>query len=103
MRTLSSSSCATAGGGRSYGAIQASDLYPTAGASDDYAFSRHYANSSLNLVHSFTVEFGFGGSGSCPFYPTVTQFNTNMRAVGAGFMDFLLAASDLGLGDGPGC
>ncbi|KAH7304086.1 hypothetical protein B0I35DRAFT_445863 [Stachybotrys elegans] len=93
----------TAGGGRTYGAIQASDLYPTSGASDDYAYSRHFADPSLNLVHSYTVEFGFGDSGSCPFYPSVTNYNTNIRAVGAGFMDFLLAAVEIGLGDSTTC
>jgi hypothetical protein len=93
----------TAGGGRTYGAVQASDLYPTSGASDDYSYSRHFANPSLNLVHSYTVEFGFGSSLSCPFYPTVSQFNTNIRAVGAGFMEFLLAAVELGLGDNTTC
>jgi murein tripeptide amidase MpaA len=91
----------TSGGGRTYGAIQASDLYPTSGASDDYSYSRHFADTSLNLVHGYTVEFGFGNSGaSCPFYPTVSQYNENMRATNAGFMEFLLAAVNLGLGDG---
>lgn len=87
----------TAGGGRSYSAIPAADLYPTSGASDDYAYSRHFANPSLNLVHGYTVEFGFGSGLSCPFYPTVAQFNTNIKATGAGFMEFLLAAVELGL------
>jgi hypothetical protein len=94
----------TAGGGRTYGAIQASDLYPTSGASDDYAYSRHFADTSKNLVHSYTIEFGFGNSAaSCPFYPTVAQFNSNIKAVGAGFMELLLAAVELGLGDGTTC
>ncbi|POS70913.1 carboxypeptidase A [Diaporthe helianthi] len=90
-----------AASGRSYTAMQAAALYPTSGASDDYSYSRHFANPSLNLVHGFTVEFGFGNSGaSCPFYPTVSQYNTNLREVGAGFMEFILAATDLGLGGG---
>ncbi|CAG9945626.1 unnamed protein product [Clonostachys rosea f. rosea IK726] len=78
----------------------ASDLYPTSGASDDYAYSRHFADSSKNLVHGYTIEFGFGNSAaSCPFYPTVSQYNSNMKAVGAGFMELLLAAVEYGLGD----
>jgi hypothetical protein len=93
----------TAGGGSTYGAIQASDLYPTSGASDDYAYSRHFADTSKNLVHSYTIEFGFGNNAaSCPFYPTAAQYNTNIKATGAGFMEFLLAAVEIGLGDG-GC
>ncbi|KAJ1325277.1 carboxypeptidase T [Microdochium nivale] len=88
----------TAGGGRTYGAIQSSDLYPTSGASDDYAFSRYFTNTALSLVHSYTVEFGFGESGSsCPFYPSVANYNANIRATNAGFLEFLLAATDLGL------
>ncbi|KAG6367398.1 hypothetical protein INS49_001587 [Diaporthe citri] len=87
--------------GRSYTSMQAAALYPTSGASDDYSYSRHFANPSLNLVHGYTVEFGFGNSAaSCPFYPTVAQYNTNLREVGAGFMEFVLAATDLGLGGG---
>ncbi|KAK7725894.1 hypothetical protein SLS63_007886 [Diaporthe eres] len=87
--------------GRSYTSMQAAALYPTSGASDDYSYSRHFADSSLNLVHGYTVEFGFGNSAaSCPFYPTVAQYNTNLREVGAGFMEFVLAATDLGLGGG---
>ncbi|KAJ0123269.1 carboxypeptidase a [Diaporthe amygdali] len=87
--------------GRSYTSMQAAALYPTSGASDDYSYSRHFADPSLNLVHGYTVEFGFGNSAaSCPFYPTVAQYNTNLREVGAGFMEFILAATDLGLGGG---
>ncbi|EHK41026.1 uncharacterized protein TrAtP1_004420 [Trichoderma atroviride] len=94
----------TGGGGRSYDAFQSSDLYPTSGASDDYAYSRHFVDSSKSLVHSFTVEFGFpNNAASCPFYPTVSQYNSNLRATSAGFMEFLLAASDLGLGDATSC
>lgn len=94
-------SAMSAASGRSYTAMQAAALYPTSGASDDYSYSRHFADPSLNLVHGYTVEFGFGNSGaSCPFYPTVSQYNTNLREVGAGFMEFLLAATDLGLGGG---
>jgi len=93
----------TAGGGRAYTAFQASDLYPTSGASDDYSYSRHFANTSTNLIHGYTVEFGFGGTGSCPFYPSVTNFNANLRAVGAGFMELLLSATSLGLGDAVTC
>ncbi|KAH6880655.1 hypothetical protein B0T10DRAFT_518965 [Thelonectria olida] len=97
-------SAMTAGGGRSYTAMQSSDLYPTSGASDDYAYSRHFANSNNNLVHAYTVEFGFGNNAaSCPFYPTVSQYNSNLKATSAGFMELLLAAVDLGLGDATVC
>lgn len=93
-----------AGGGRSYTAMQAAALYPTSGASDDYAYSRHFADPSKNLVHAYTVEFGFGNNAaSCPFYPTVAQYNSNLKATSAGFMELLLAAVELGLGDATQC
>ena len=86
--------------GRTYSAIPASELYPTSGASDDYAYSRHFADTSKNLVHGYTIEFGFGNTGaSCPFYPTQLQHNRNIQEIGAGFMEMLLAAVDIGLGD----
>ncbi|KAK8096880.1 hypothetical protein PG999_012824 [Apiospora kogelbergensis] len=92
------------GGGTRYSAMQSSELYPTSGASDDYAYSRHFVDPSLNLVHSYTIEFGFGNNAaSCPFYPTVAQYNANVRATGAGFMELLLAAVELGLGDKTTC
>ncbi|KAM0246209.1 hypothetical protein ACHAQJ_010300 [Trichoderma viride] len=94
----------TGGGGRTYTAFQSANLYPTSGASDDYAYSRHFSDPTKNLIHSFTVEFGFANNAaSCPFYPTVSQYNSNLRATSAGFMELLLAASDLGLGDATTC
>ncbi|KAH6983797.1 hypothetical protein EDB80DRAFT_824106 [Ilyonectria destructans] len=97
-------SAMTAGGGRAYTAMQAAALYPTSGASDDYAYSRHFADPSKNLVHAYTVEFGFGNSvASYPFYPSVSQYNSNLKATSAGFMEFLLSAVELGLGDVPTC
>jgi hypothetical protein len=84
--------------GRYYSARQAIDLYPTAGASSDYAFARAFADSSLSKIYGFTIEFGFAGPGTCSFYPTVADFNTNIRETGAGFMEFLLSAHRLGLG-----
>ncbi|KAF2705183.1 Zn-dependent exopeptidase [Pleomassaria siparia CBS 279.74] len=90
--------------GRTYSVIPAADLYATSGASDDYSFSRHYADTTKNLVHGYTVEFGFGNSGaSCPFYPTSAQHQNNIKEIGAGFMETLLAAVDLGLGDALVC
>ncbi|KAI0016762.1 hypothetical protein F4780DRAFT_782904 [Xylariomycetidae sp. FL0641] len=86
--------------GRPHTVQQSAYLYPTSGASDDYAFSRHFVNASLNRVHAYTIEFGFGNDqASCPFYPSDDQYITNMQEVGAGLMDFLLAAVEVGLGD----
>ena len=87
-------------GGRTYSVIAASDLYATSGASDDYSYSRHFADTSKNLIHGYTIEFGFGNSAaSCPFYPTQAQHNKNLQEIGAGFMEMLLSAADIGVGD----
>ncbi|KAI1852010.1 hypothetical protein JX266_002863 [Neoarthrinium moseri] len=84
----------SAAAGRSYGVEQASELYPTSGASDDYSYSRHFADSSLGLVHAFTVEFGFANNqASCSFYPTAQTYRQNLQETGAGFMELLLAAA----------
>ncbi|KAI1267960.1 hypothetical protein F5Y18DRAFT_415494 [Xylariaceae sp. FL1019] len=84
--------------GNTYTVMQSAYLYPTSGASDDYSFSRHIANPSLNKVYSYTVEFGFGNNAaSCPFYPTAAQYTSSLKETNAGFMEFVLAAIDIGL------
>jgi hypothetical protein len=90
--------------GRTYSVIPAAELYPTSGASDDYSYSRHFADTTKNLIHGYTIEFGFGNSAaSCPFYPSQSQHNQNIQEIGAGFMEMLLAAVDGGLGDATAC
>ena len=90
-------------GGREVEALQAALFYPTSGSSADYAYSRAIANSSLTKVRSFGVEFGAPneamGNVSCPFYPNQTLFNENLRSMGAGLMEFLLSAADIGIGN----
>ena len=91
-------SAMSAAGGRTYSVIPAADLYPTSGATDDYSYSRHFADPTKNLVHGYTIEFGFGNNAAnCPFYPTQAQHQKNIQEIGAGFIEFLLAASELGL------
>lgn len=80
-------------GGRSYVAMQAVGLYPTSGATDDYAFSRFWAKSGVNKVYGYTMEFGYSSN----FYPTLTEFNQNVLDTNAGFMDWSLAAIGVGL------
>ncbi|KAI3324152.1 Zn-dependent exopeptidase [Xylariaceae sp. AK1471] len=84
--------------GNKYTVMQSAYLYPTSGASDDYAFSRHFADPTKNLVYAYTVEFGFGNNqASCPFYPTAAQYTSSLQETNAGFIEFLLAAADIGL------
>lgn len=79
-------------GGRSYGPLPAANLYPTSGASDDYAFSRFQVNPAVNKCYGFTMEFG----PPYHFYPTLVEFQQNVIDVGAGLMEFCLAAADIG-------
>lgn len=94
-------------GGRDVAFGQGASLYPTSGASDDYAYSRGLADRSLTLVRGFGVEFGVGnelmGEISCPFYPNETFFNMNIRSMGSGIMEFLLAAVEEGVGEPVTC
>ncbi|KAL1610684.1 hypothetical protein SLS60_002354 [Paraconiothyrium brasiliense] len=80
-------------GGRSYSSQQAVGLYPTSGATDDYAFSRYWQVSGANKVYGYTLEFAPSGN----FYPTLSEFNTNILDTNAGFMDWALAAISVGL------
>jgi hypothetical protein len=80
-------------GGRPYLPEPAVGLYPTSGASDDYAYSRYRANAKLNKVHGFTMEFGYPTN----FYPTLVEYHNNLKDTGAGLMEFCLSASDAGL------
>jgi murein tripeptide amidase MpaA len=80
-------------GGRSFVPVQAVGLFPTSGASDDYAFSRFQAKPELNKTYGYTMEFGYPSN----FYPTITEFHQNVLDVGAGLMEFCLAAAAVGL------
>ncbi len=89
-RTTSSMSSV---GGRVYKPAQAVGLYATSGASDDYAFSRFQVDDRRNKVYGFTMEFGHPTN----FYPTKAEFEQNVIDTSAGFMEFCLAAADIGL------
>jgi murein tripeptide amidase MpaA len=73
--------------GDDYGVEQAFGLYPTSGASDDYAFSRHFADPSKTKVYGFTVECGHS------FQPTWSEAEEVIREVSASLIAFCLEAS----------
>ena len=73
--------------GVDYGFEQAFGLYPTSGATDDYAFSRHLADPSKTKVYGFTVECGHS------FQPTWSEAEEVIREVSAGLIAFCLEAS----------
>lgn len=73
--------------GGNYPSEQAFGLYPTSGASDDYAFSRHFANPSKTKVYGFTVECGH------EFQPTWDEAKEVILEVSAGLIEFCLATA----------
>ncbi|KAH7324851.1 hypothetical protein B0I35DRAFT_171024 [Stachybotrys elegans] len=80
-----------------YEAYPAVGLYPTSGASNDWAMSRAYGNPlcGSSRMFGYTMEFGAPSraSSACPFYPDSREFHRNVRQVGAGFMEMMLLAA----------
>lgn len=77
----------TAVRGDDYGVEQAYGLYPTSGASDDYAFSRHVADATKGKVYGFTIECGH------TFQPTWAEAENVIREVSSGLVALSLAVS----------
>jgi murein tripeptide amidase MpaA len=73
-------------GGTAYGFEQSFSLYATSGASDDYAYSRHFADGAKGKILSFTVECGRS------FQPPWQTAENVIREVCAGLIAFCLAA-----------
>lgn len=73
--------------GRNYTAKPSFELYPTCGASDDYTFSRHFANNANSKAYSFTVEFGQ------EFAPPWAEMRLIVRDVTAGLIGLCLASA----------
>jgi murein tripeptide amidase MpaA len=63
--------------GKSYTVEQAVGLYPTSATSDDYAYSRHRADSTRRKVYGFTIEFGE------QFVPPIAEMRRIMADVAA--------------------
>lgn len=86
-----------AAGDAPYEYYHAVGLYPTSGASNDYAMGRYYGKLSCTASRMFgmTLEFGEASEAdpSCPFYPSSEEFHRNIRQVSAGFMEMMLVAA----------
>ena len=84
-------------GGAPYTNYPAVGLYPTSGASNDYAMGRYYGNMVCGASRMFglTMEFGAPSRASpvCPFYPSPSEYHRNVRQVGAGFLEMMLQAA----------
>ncbi|MFI9206012.1 M14 family metallopeptidase [Streptomyces sp. NPDC053048] len=72
-----------------YGVEQAFGLYPTSGASDDYAFSRQFVDPGATKVFAFTIECGRS------FQPPFSEAENVIREVSAGLVAFGLGVHDI--------
>ena len=77
--------------GREYKVQQSVGLYPAAGCSDDYAYSRHITDPTKSKVLAFTIEWGRSRC-STPFHPPYPEMRKVMREVAAGLLEFCLRA-----------
>jgi carboxypeptidase T len=73
--------------GRQYRVQQSANLYPTAGTSDDYAYSRHLVDPALTKVLAFTVEWG-SENNSTPFHPPYPEMKKIIAEVTSGLLAF---------------
>jgi murein tripeptide amidase MpaA len=70
--------------GTSYLVEQSVGLYPTAGASDDYSYSRHFVDGSKRNVLAYTLEWG------TEFQPPYTEMQNIIQEVTSGLLAFSL-------------
>jgi carboxypeptidase T len=73
--------------GRAYRVQQSMNLYPTAGTSDDYAYSRHLVDSARTKVLSFTIEWG-SEDNPTPFHPPYDEMVNIIAEVTSGLLAF---------------
>ena len=78
--------CLLAVRGKNYTVAPAYALYPTSGANDDYAYSRHFTNPALSNIFSYTIEFG------TEFHPAWAEMEFVIADVTAGILGFCLQA-----------
>jgi len=90
----------TAARGRTYRVQQSMNLYPTAGTSDDYAFSRHLVDPSRTKVLAFTVEWG-AEDNPTPFHPPYDEMVRIIAEVTSGLLAFCGEALRIGVPDPP--
>ncbi len=70
---------------------QSVGLYPTAGSSDDYAYSRHFVDPRKGKLIAYTIEWGRSHA-STPFHPPYHEMRKVMREVSAGLLALSLRA-----------
>jgi murein tripeptide amidase MpaA len=68
--------------------------YPTSGASDDYAYSRHFADCIKGRVLAFTLEFGYAASDfRTSFHPPWADMQQIVLEIDAGMFELCAAAA----------
>jgi murein tripeptide amidase MpaA len=77
--------------GRKYQVKQSVGLYPTAGSSDDYAYSRQFLDPRKRKLIAYTIEWGRSHA-STPFHPPYPEMRKVMREVSAGLLALSLRA-----------
>lgn len=77
--------------GREYQVEQGVVLYPTAGTSQDYAFSRHLIDPSKGKVMGFVIEWG-SLNNPTPFHPPYNEMAKIIQEVTAGLLAFCVGA-----------
>ncbi|MFM0367503.1 M14 family zinc carboxypeptidase, partial [Paraburkholderia sediminicola] len=77
--------------GRVYKTEQSMSLYPTAGTSDDYAFSRHLVDAKKAKVFSYTIEWG-SPQNPTPFHPPYPEMKQIIDEVTSGLLAFCISA-----------
>ena len=70
--------------GTSYTVKQSVNLYPTAGTSQDYAYSRHFVDGSKGNILSFTLEWGV------EFQPVYSEMQNIIQEITSGLIEFCL-------------
>ena len=78
--------------GRNYTVQQSVGLYPTAGTSDDYAFSRHIVDAGKAKVYSYTIEWG-SANNPTPFHPPYSEMVIIIREITLALLEFCLRAT----------
>ncbi len=71
-------------------------LYPTSGAADDYAYSRHFTKSGNTKVLAFTLEWGerHKSSEETSFHPMWKEMKEIVIDVNAGLLEFCLTLTE---------
>lgn len=77
--------------GRVYTVEQSMSLYPTAGTSDDYAYSRHLVDPSKPKVLSYTIEWG-SADNPTPFHPPYAEMARIIQEITAALLAFCISA-----------